>query len=61
MQKEAVRQDDLFFGAIVLIGLFEKVSDTNTFLNFRASNFLVFTSFYNGTLKPYNQKCLHFL
>ena len=33
-----------FFGASVLIGLFENISNTNCFLNFRASNFLVFTS-----------------
>jgi hypothetical protein len=32
---------DLYFGASVLIGFFEKVSDTNTFLNFRASSFFV--------------------
>ena len=31
-------------GASVLIGLFESISITNGFLNFRASNFLVFTS-----------------
>ena len=31
-------------GASVLIGLFENISNTNCFLNFRASNFLVFTS-----------------
>ena len=31
-------------GASVLIGLFENISITNGFLDFRASNFLVFTS-----------------
>lgn len=31
-------------GASVLIGLFEKPCITNGFLDFRASNFLVFTS-----------------
>ena len=43
-KKEAVRHDDLFFGASVLIGLLENLSHTNTFLNFRASNYLTFTS-----------------
>ena len=33
-----------FHGASVLIGLFEKPCITNGFLDFRASNFLVFTS-----------------
>ena len=33
-----------FYGASVLIGLFENISITNGFLDFRASNFLVFTS-----------------
>ena len=31
-----------FFGANVLIGLFEKPCHTNGFLDFRATNFLVF-------------------
>ena len=39
-----------FFGAGVLIGLFEKPCHTNAFLNFRASNFLVF-SLHNTRLK----------
>lgn len=33
-----------FFGASVLIGLFEKRCHTNGFSDFRAANFLVFTS-----------------
>ena len=41
-KKEAVRKDDLFLGASVLIGLFEKACHTNAFSNFRASNFLIF-------------------
>ena len=49
------------FRASVLIGLFKKRCHTDAFLNFRASNFLVFTSYYNEMLKPYNQKYLRFL
>ena len=60
-KKEAAPKGSLFFGARDGIGLFEKHCHTNGFSDFRASNFFVLTSLYNGTLKPYNQKCPHIL